>query len=79
MPGESDSDLVSVYVAEDLPQAELLRQRLDEARIDAFVEPTASPLDGLTAINQGTHVMVREDDADRAKQIVEAFISEERQ
>lgn len=69
-------DLVSVYQADDLFQAELIHQRLADAGIDAFVEPTASPLDGLTTINQGTDVMVREDDAPQAKQIIEGFLAE---
>ena len=68
--------LVSIYQSQDLPEAELLHQRLADAGIDAFVEKTASPLDGLTAANQGTHVRVREDDADRARQIIDAFIAE---
>jgi hypothetical protein len=69
-------ELVSVYEAQDLPLAELLHQRLTDAGVEAFVEPTASPLDGLTAINQGTHVYVRAVDAARARPIVEGFVAE---
>ena len=70
-------DLVSVYQSQDLPEAEMLRQRLADSDIDAIVEPIASPLDGLTAANQGTHVRVREQDAARAREILKDFLAEE--
>ena len=69
-------DLVSVYQAGDLPLAELIRQRLEDEGIEAFIDPTASPLDGLTTINQGTHIFVRQPDAQRAQNVVEEFLAE---
>jgi len=69
-------ELVVVYEAIDLPQAEMVHQALEAAGIDAWVEQTPSPLDGLTVMNQGTHVRVRQDDAGRAQQRIAEFLAE---
>jgi hypothetical protein len=70
-------ELVSLYESQDLPEAELLHQRLADAGIESFVEPTASPFDGLTAANQGTHVRVRSSDLSPARRILQEFLGEQ--
>jgi len=69
-------ELVSVYQAQDLPEAELLHQRLTGAGIDAFVDRTASPFDGLVGANQGTHVQVRAADLELARHVIETYLAE---
>lgn len=69
-------ELVSVYQAQTLPEAELLHQRLTDEGIDSFVEQTASPFDGLVGANQGTHVRVRKQDQERARGVMEIFLAE---
>ena len=66
-------DVVVVYTAENMPQAEMLRQELESVGIQAMVEPTASPLDGLSVIDQGTPVLVHAEHAPRAREIVQQF------
>lgn len=68
--------LFTVYTAPTFSEAEMIHQALDEAGISAFIEQTPSPLDGLNTINQGTPVMVREDDAEEARRVVDAFLTE---
>ena len=73
----ADGDsLVKVYEANNAMEAQMLHQRLAEEGINAYVEQTPSPLDGLTAINEGTEVQVRAADAVRAIHIVERFLAE---
>ena len=69
-------DLVDVYDAGSLIEGTLLRDRLEGEGIQAFLDNTDSPLDGLTAGEQTIPVRVLPDDADRARPIVEAFIAE---
>ncbi|MHC4993746.1 MAG: putative signal transducing protein [Planctomycetota bacterium] len=70
-------DLIKVYEGVNLPEAELVHQALTDQGIDAFVDPTASPLDGLTAMAQGTPVMVRQDDVPQAQQIIAEFLEQQ--
>jgi hypothetical protein len=69
-------DVLVIYIADDLPQAELIRQHLEGKKIDAFVERTASPFDGLTNIGQGTPIMVRSEDAARARQAIMHYLEQ---
>ncbi|MDH3584634.1 MAG: DUF2007 domain-containing protein [Phycisphaerae bacterium] len=71
-------DLIVIYRAPHLPDAEMIHQALEAEGIRAFVEPTASPLDGLDAMAQGTPVMVLADDAERARQVIDKFLDEHR-
>ncbi|QNN25088.1 DUF2007 domain-containing protein [Planctomycetales bacterium ZRK34] len=68
--------LFTVYTAPTFNEAEMIHQALEEAGIRAFIEQTPSPLDGLNSINQGTPVMVNDNDADAARDIVNAFLAE---
>ncbi|MBI1371952.1 MAG: hypothetical protein GC159_04215 [Phycisphaera sp.] len=69
-------DLINIYEASHLAEAEMIHQALESAGIKAYVEQTASPLDGLTAAGEGTDVMVRSDDADRAREVIEQYLAE---
>jgi len=68
--------LVTVYNAPSYSEAEMVHQKLGDAGIKSFVEPTPSPFDGLTAAGQGTPIMVGEDDYAEAERIVKAFLAE---
>lgn len=70
---ETRRELVQAYSADNMAQAELIRQELEAAGIEAVVRSTPSPLDGLTSIDQGTPILVRVADAKRAEKVVEAF------
>jgi len=71
-------ELLTVYEAPNLAEAEMIHQRLEDAEIEAWVDQTASPLDGLDSMGgQGTPVMVREEDAEQARQIIDRFLEEQ--
>jgi len=69
-------DLVSVYEAWNLAEAQLLADRLEGRGIRAFLDNTDSPLDGLVAGDQTIGVRVLPADADRARPVVEGFLAE---
>jgi len=69
-------DLVSVFEAINMAEAEMINMALKAAGIQAAVEKTASPLDGLTSIGEGTEVMVREEDEEKALQVIEDYLAE---
>jgi len=64
------SDPVQVYDAANGAEAALIRAELAEHDIEAFIDTTPSPLDGLTFMGQGTPVFVRSEDAEKARRIV---------
>lgn len=72
-------NLVKVYEARHEAEAHMIHEALDAAGIEAYVEQTPSPLDGLTTIQEGTEVQVRAADANRAVQIIETFLAERRE
>ena len=72
----TNQDVLVIYTADDMPQAAMVQEFLKDRSIDAFVEPTASPFDGLTSIGQGTSVMVRSGDAARARSAITEFLNE---
>jgi hypothetical protein len=74
-----DEDLVDIFEATTLAQAQLLVQRLDEAGIKTFVDNTDSPFDGLTAADQYKVVRVLPTDAEKAGEIAKVFAAEEGQ
>ncbi len=69
-------DLVTIYKAASFGEAEMIHQRLEAEGVDAFVEQTASPLDGLDAMGQGTPIMVKQSDEAAAQEIVAAYLTE---
>ncbi len=69
-------DLVDVYDAGSLIEATLLRDRLAEHDISAFLDNTDSPLGGLTAAQQTIPVRVLPEEEDRARRIVQSFVAE---
>jgi hypothetical protein len=69
-------ELVTIHEARHEAEAEMIRRALESEGIPASVEQTASPLDGLTAINEGTEVQVYGRDRDRASAIVNSFLAE---
>ena len=72
-------NLVKIYEAQHEAEAELIHHALAAEGIEAYVEQTASPLDGLTVIHEGTEVQVRAADAPQAAKIVERFLAERRE
>lgn len=66
----------NVYEANQAAEAEMVHQALEREGIEAIIDPVASPLDGLTAINQGTSVLVRPSDAARAAEIVREWMAQ---
>ena len=69
-------DVLVIYTADDLPQAELIRQHLESKKIEAIEERTASPFDGLTNIGQGMPIMVRSEDAARARKAIMHYLKQ---
>ncbi|MEX2672827.1 MAG: DUF2007 domain-containing protein [Phycisphaeraceae bacterium] len=67
---------VNVYEAAGMGEAEMVHQALENEGIQATIDQIASPFDGLTSINQGTSVLVRKSDADRATEIVRQWMAE---
>lgn len=66
-------DLAAVYEAATLMEAQLLVSRLEEAGIEAFVDQTDSPLDGLTAAYQTKIVRVLPENQAQAQAIAQEF------
>ena len=69
-------DLVDIFEAETLMEAQLLATRLEEAGIKSFIDNTDSPLDGLTAADQLKIVRVLPTDEDKAREIANDFLTE---
>lgn len=69
-------DLVDIFEAETLAEAQMLVARLDEAGIKSFVDNSDSPLDGLTAADQLKIVRVLPADEAKARDIANDFLSE---
>lgn len=67
---------VKVYDAENGPAAELLREALEAEGIEAAIDTIPSPLDGLTAMGQGTPVFVGANDTQRALEVIEKTLTE---
>lgn len=67
---------VKVYDADNGVQAELLRSALEAAGIEATVDNTPSPLDGLTAMGQGTPIFVGANDATQARQVIDEALDD---
>ncbi len=69
-------DLVDVYEAATLMEAQLLSDRLDSYEVRSFIDNTDSPFDGLTAAEQVKIVRVLPDDVDKARRIIAEFEAE---
>ena len=69
-------DLVDIYETDTLADAQLLVARLEESGIDAFVDNSDSPFDGLTAMQQQKIVRVLPNAESQARQVVEQYVSE---
>lgn len=67
---------VNVYESATMGEAELVRQSLEQAGIEAMIDQMPSPLDGLSAIHQGTSVLVRPSDEKRASAVVREWMAE---
>lgn len=72
-------DFIKVYDAMNGFEAELIRDRLQEEGIAVMVDEMAGPLDGLTAMGQGTAIRVEVEHAERATAIIEALAAEARE
>ena len=73
-----DPDLKNVFEG-SLLEAQLLKDRLAGAEIEAFVDQDAGPLDGLTAGHQVVIVRVLPANAEKAIAIVEEFRAESKE
>ncbi|MFA9476747.1 putative signal transducing protein [Phycisphaerales bacterium AB-hyl4] len=69
-------DMIVVYEAGSLAEAQLLSDRLASADISNHVANVDSPFDGLVAGHQTVPVRVLSHDAERARQIVDEFMNE---
>ncbi len=69
-------ELVTIYEARHEVEAEMIKRALESEGIPASVEQTASPLDGLTVINEGTEVQVYGRDQARASAVVDAYLAD---
>jgi len=69
-------DLVDIFEADTLAEAQLLVSRLDDAGIKSFIDNDDTPLDGLTAAEQYKIVRVLPTDATKARAIADAFLAE---
>jgi len=71
------NDPVKVFDADNSADAELIREQLESAEIEAVVDATPSPLDGLTAMGQGTPIFVDRPNRERARQIIDQWYHHE--
>jgi hypothetical protein len=71
------NDPVKVYDANNGAEAEMIREQLAEADVEAVVDTTPSPLDGLTAMGQGTPIFVDRSVAEKARQIIDNSLHHE--
>jgi len=69
-------DLVLVYEADTLVEAQLLSQKLEEYGVESYIDHTGSPLDGLVAADQVKEVRVLPRDVDKAREVVGLFEAE---
>lgn len=69
-------DLVGVYAAATLAEAQLLVDRLAEEGIRAHIDNVTSPFDGLTAFDQTKTVRVVPGDEAAARNVVSEFLAE---
>ena len=69
-------DLVDIFEAETLVEAQLLVSRLTDAGIKSFIDNDDTPLDGLTAAEQYMIVRVLPTDAVKARAIADEFLAE---
>jgi hypothetical protein len=72
----SDDRHVRVYDADNSVQAELIREELESHEIQAYIDDYAGPLDGLTAAGGGTPLFVPAAQAEKARQIIDRFVTE---
>jgi hypothetical protein len=72
------NDPVKLYDADNGAEAELIREDLEAHGIEAMVDNTPSPLDGLTAMGQGTPVFVSRDDYDKASDMLDRFLKHQK-
>ncbi len=71
------NDPVKVYDADNAADAELIRGQLADADIEAVVDATPSPLDGLTSMGQGTPIFVDRSAYDQARQVIDQWFHHE--
>jgi hypothetical protein len=73
----SEQTLVVVYDAEDEVAAQLFRTLLEEDGIAVVERPLESPIfEGVQQFGLHSQLMVREEDAARARRLIEAFEQE---
>jgi len=70
-------DLINVYESQNLMEAKLVSDWLKAEEIQYFIENVASPFDGLLTADQVKIIRVLPDAADRARQIVADFESQQ--
>lgn len=75
-PEPINDDIVTIYQAQTLAEAEMFADQLADADIRSFIANDESPLDGLTSAEQGVIVSVLGRDVDRARAVAESFVAE---
>lgn len=76
----TNSDLVAVYNATDEVQALLYREMLQEAEIDVVERPLeADWLEGVRLDGLHSQLLVKSEDAERARALIAAFAAEAEQ
>ncbi len=69
-------DLVNIYDAGTLAEAQMLVARLEDEGIRTYIDKVNTPLDGLTSSYQVKEVRVLAEDEARAREVVAAFEAE---
>lgn len=72
------NDPVKLYDADNGAEAELIRENLEEHGIESIIDNTPSPLDGLTAMGQGTPVFVSRSDYDKASDVLDRYLKHQK-
>jgi len=69
------ASLINIYEAPNSAVAEMIHEELAAHDIRAEVDEIPNPLDGLTAMGQGVAVFVMDDQADRARAVINAWLT----
>ena len=70
-------ELVLIYEAGTLVEAQLLSQKLEEGGIESYIDHVVSPLEGLVTADQVKAVRVLPRDEGKAREITELFEAEQ--
>lgn len=69
------ASMINIYEAPNSAVAEMIHEELTAHDIRAEVDQIPNPLDGLTAMGQGVAIFVMDDQADRAREVIHAWLA----